>query len=64
MHQLARFVKKYAKNLAGGEIIGLVGNLGAGKQQFTLNTDVLSKGVYNVVINNEGSRTIKKLIVE
>ncbi|OGF25464.1 tRNA (adenosine(37)-N6)-threonylcarbamoyltransferase complex ATPase subunit type 1 TsaE [Candidatus Falkowbacteria bacterium RIFOXYB2_FULL_34_18] len=29
------FSKKYAKNLRGGEIIGLLGNLGAGKTVFT-----------------------------
>ena len=29
------FAKKYAKNLQGGEIIGLVGDLGAGKTVFT-----------------------------
>ncbi len=66
------FAKKYAKTLKGGEIIGLVGDLGAGKTIFTKGlavglgikdivnspTFVLMK-IYNV--KNETSE-IKKLV--
>jgi tRNA threonylcarbamoyladenosine biosynthesis protein TsaE len=33
--QTFNFAKKFSKELAGGEIIGLIGNLGAGKTVFT-----------------------------
>jgi len=33
--QTLNFAKKFSKNLIGGEIIGLTGNLGAGKTVFT-----------------------------
>jgi len=33
--QTLSFAKKFSKNLAGGRILGLIGNLGAGKTVFT-----------------------------
>ncbi|MBI4779663.1 tRNA (adenosine(37)-N6)-threonylcarbamoyltransferase complex ATPase subunit type 1 TsaE [Candidatus Falkowbacteria bacterium] len=33
--QTFNFAKKFSKNLAGGETLGLIGNLGAGKTVFT-----------------------------
>ena len=65
------FAKKYAKNLKGGEVIGLIGNLGAGKTNFTKGL-ALGLGIKNKITSptfvvmkvyqTEKNKKINKLI--